>query len=276
MRAAFAATGLLAVLSASGSQAATEIVSTLGNAQGSMTQTMFLDGNNLKMDRPSGAMLYRGGEDKVFEIDNERHTYLELSPEAMAKTKAKMDASLAQMRQQMQQQIAAMPEAQRKQVEAMMAARGLPGLGNAPVAPPVISYQKNGAMRKVGKWDCQPYSLLSDGKPRADLCIAKLSDLGLTRDDLKPFVGFSMHIAKQMTAADQRVSPMTPMNFDALNKAIGFDGYPVETVYKLPTGPEIKTTVQSVERKDMPAGSFDLPAGFTKHEMGAPADGSDK
>ena len=34
-------------------------------------------------------MLYRGGEDKVFEIDNERHAYMELSPEAMAKTKAK-------------------------------------------------------------------------------------------------------------------------------------------------------------------------------------------
>jgi len=272
MRAVFAATGLLAVLSAGGAHAAVVITSMLGNAQGSITQTMFLDGSNLKMARPSGAMLYRGDEDKVFEINDERRVYLEMSPEAMARTKAKMDAVLTQMRQQ----VAAMPEAQRKQVEAMMAARGMPGLGDAPVAPPVISYQKSGAMRKVGKWDCQPYTLLSDGKPRADLCIAKLSDLGLTRDDLKPFVGFSVHIAKQMTATDQRASPMTPMNFDALNKAVGFDGYPVETVYQLPTGPEIRTTVQSVERKDMPAGSFDLPAGYTKHEMGGPADGGGK
>ena len=26
----------------------------------------------------------------------------------------------------------------------------------------------------------------------------------------------------------------------ALNKAVGFEGYPVETVYKLPTGMELK------------------------------------
>ena len=267
MRAVFAATGLLAVLSAGGAQAATVVTSMLGNDKGSMIQTMSLDGDNLKMDRPGGgAMLYRGGEDKVFEVDNEHRTYTEMSPEAMAKIKAKMDAAVAQMRQQM----ASMPEAQRKQMEAMMAARGMPGLGDASAAPPVISYQKGGAMRKVGKWDCQPYTLLSDGQPRADLCVAKLSDLGLTRDDLKPLVGFSAHIGKQLTAMDQRASPMTAMNFDALNKAIGYDGFPVETVYKLPMGPEIKTTVQSVEHKDAPAGSFDVPAGYTKHDMGEP------
>ena len=266
MHTVFAATGLLAVLSAGGAHAAIIITSMLGNAQGSMTQTMSLDGNNLKMDRPSGAMLYRGDEDKVFEIDNEHHAYTEMSPEAMAKIKAKMDAAVAQM----QQQMAAMPEAQRKQMEAMMAARGMPGPSDSPTVPPVMSYQKNGAMRKVGKWDCQPYTLLSDGKPKADLCIAKLSDLGLTRDDLKPFIGFSVHMGKQMTAMDQRVSPMTAMNFDALNKAIGFDGYPVETVYKLPMGPSITTTVQSVEHRDAPAGSFDVPAGYTKRDMDAP------
>ena len=176
----------------------------------------------------------------------------------------------------MKQQMAAMPEAQRNQVEAMMGRARLAGPGRCAGCPAGDLLSKNGAMRKVGKWDCQPYTLLSDGKPQADLCVAKLSDLGLTRDDLKPFVGFSMHIGKQMNATDQRVSPMNPMNFDALNKAIGFDGYPVETVYKLPTGPEIKTTVQSVEHKDTPAGSFDLPAGYTKQEMGSPAEGGGK
>ena len=210
MRALFAATGLLAVLSAPGAHAATVITSMLGGPQGSMTQTMSLDGDNLKMARPGGAMLYRGDEDKVFEVDDERHAYMEMSSEGMAKVKAKMDAAMAQMRQQM----AAMPEAQRKAMEAAIAARGMPGMGDPSAPPPVISYQKGGAMRKVGKWDCQPYTLLSDGQPRADLCIAKLSDLGLTRDDLKPFVGFSTHIGKQMSAMSQRAAPMTAMDFD--------------------------------------------------------------
>ena len=49
MRAVLAAAGLLAVLSAGGAGAVTVIISTLGNAQGAITQTIFLDGNNLKM-----------------------------------------------------------------------------------------------------------------------------------------------------------------------------------------------------------------------------------
>jgi hypothetical protein len=40
-------------------------------------------------------------------------------------------------------------------------------------------------------------------------------------------------------------------------------------------GREFKTTIQSVEHKDAPAGSFDIPAGYGKHAMGGPDDGQD-
>jgi hypothetical protein len=267
MRAVLVATGFLAALSTVGARAATVITSTQNDGEGAKTQTMYLDGDKLRMSGPGGDMLYRGDQGKVFVVDEDSHSYMEMSPEGMAKVKARMDAAMAQMKQQM----ASMPEAQRKQMEAAMAARGMPGMGQTQAAPPQITFQKGGASRKVGKWDCQPYTVISDGKPEADLCVAKLSDMGLTRDDLKPFIGLSEFMGKQMSGMGQQASPMASMNFDSLNKAVGYEGFPVESTYKAPMGPqEFKSTVQSVEHKDVPAASFDLPAGYTKHDMGGP------
>ncbi len=271
MRAKLIATGMLAALSIGGAHAATVITLTQGDEEGPKTQTMFLEADKLRMSASHGDMIYRGDQGKVFVVDDKSRSYMEMSPESMGKMKAKMDQAMAQMKQQ----LAAMPEAQRKQVEAMMAQRGMPGMGQTPATPPAISYQKSGPARKVGQWDCTPFTVLSDGKPEADLCVAKLSDLGLTRDDLKAFVGLSAFMRQQMAGMGQQ-SPMASMDFDSLNKAIGYDGFPVESTYKSPMGGrEFKTTIQSVEHKDAPAGSFDIPAGYGKHAMGGPDDGQD-
>jgi len=156
-------------------------------------------------------------------------------------------------------------------MEKVMAGR-MPGMGSGSEAAPVISFQKNGAPRKVGKWDCQPYTLLSDGKPDADLCVAKLSDLGLTRDDLKPLMSLSEFMGKQMAGmGNQQAASMASMKFDALTKAVGYDAFPIENDYKgMGDGQDLKTTVLSIEHKDLPAGIFDVPVGYTKRDMGGP------
>jgi len=267
MRAILVATGFLTALIA-GAHAATVITSTQIFDGKPETQIMSLDGDRLSITSAHNHMLYRGDQGKVFIIDPQAHSYMEMSPESMSKMKARMDAAMAQMKERM----AAMPEGQRKMMEKAMAGRGMPGMGAAPEAAPVMSYQKAGAPRKVGKWDCQPYNVLSDGKPDADICVAKLSDIGLTRDDLKPLMSLSEFMGKQMAAmGNQQAAAMASMKFEALTKAIGYDGFPVENDYKgMGAGEDMKTTVQSIEHKDLPAGSFDVPAGYTKREMGGP------
>jgi len=267
MRAALVATGFLTAL-ISGAHAATVITSTQNFDGKPETQTMSLDGDRLSIMSAENHMLYRGDQGKVFIIQPKAHSYVEMSPESMAKVKSRMDEAMAQMKQRM----AAMPEAQRQQMEKAMAGR-MPGMGSAaPEAAPVLSFQKNGAPRKVGKWDCQPYTLISDGKPEADLCVARLSDLGLTRDDLKPLIGLSDFMGKQMAAmGNQQAASMASMKFDALTKAVGYDAFQIENDYKgMGDGEGLKTTVQSIEHKDLPAGSFDVPAGYTKRDMGGP------
>jgi hypothetical protein len=266
------ATTVLALISAGGAHAATVITLSLAADGDTDTQTMTLDSDKLRISSADGDMIYRGDQGKVLILDNEQHSYMEMSPETMQAMKARMDQAMARMKQQM----ASMPEAQRKQMEAMMAQRGVPLPGQKPSAPPQLSYEKAGEARKVGKWGCAPYKAMADGKPQADLCVAKLEDLGLTRDDLKPMISLSGFMGKQMSQMGAGSPPMATADFDSLKKAVGYDGFPVQTSQMSPAGQgKFVSTVQSVEHKDVPAGTFDIPAGYTKRDMGAPGKGED-
>jgi hypothetical protein len=107
------------------------------------------------------------------------------------------------------------------------------------------------------------------GKASSEVCIAKLSDLGLSRDDLTGFASFGAFMAKMTAAVGALHSPMAALNFDSMTKAIGFDGFPVQSVSKFGDGGrEIVVTLKSIQREDPPAGAFDLPAGYTKHDFG--------
>jgi hypothetical protein len=269
MRASIVAAGVLAVLCAQGAKAATVITMSHGDDGDAKPQTMILDSDRLRLETPRGGMIYRGDLKKVFVIEDKAHSYMELSPDSMQKMKGQMDQAMARM----QQQMASMPEAQRKQIEAMMASRGMPGIGQAAAAPQV-TYQRTGPVRKVGTWACTPVSSVVNGNMKSDLCVARLSDAGLTRDDLKPLISLSTFMGTQLAQMGGQASPMASTDFDSLTKAVGFEGFPVQTVYHLDNGQhDHETTVQSVEHKDVPADTFDIPAGYTKREMGGPHGG---
>jgi hypothetical protein len=256
----------LALAVAGGAHAATVI--TLSQAADGDTdaQTMSLEPDRLRISSSDGDMIYRGDQGKVFVLDNETHSYMEMSPATMQAMKARMDQAMARMKQRM----AAMPEAQRKQMEAMMAQRGMPIPGQEPAAAPQISYEKSGDARKVGKWNCTPYKALANGQPQADLCIARLEDIGLTRDDLKALTSLSGFMGKQMAQMGAPTPPMAAADFDSMRRAIGFDGFPIQTRQAAPGGQgQFESTLQSVEHKDVPPNLFDLPAGYKQRDMGA-------
>lgn len=266
MRAILVTTAVLALLASGGVRAATVITLSQTVEGETGTQTMVLDSDRLRMSSDDGVMIYRGDQGKVFIVNNEDHSYMEMSPESMKAMKARMDQAMARMKQQM----AAMPEAQRKQMEATMAQRGMPMPGQEPSAPPKITYEKSGDVKKVGKWNCTPYKALANGKPQADLCIAKLDELGLTTDDLKPFASLSEFMGKQASQMGGPAPAMASADFDSLKQAVGYDAFPIQTIQPAPMGQgKFESTVKSIEHKAAPAGSFDLPAGYKKHEMGA-------
>ncbi len=227
------------------------------------SRTMILDSDRLRMSTGATDIIFRGDLDKVWILQSKLHGYIELTPAGIAPMGARMDQAMAQMKEK----LAVLPETQRKQIEAMMAKR----MGQAaPAVAPQVTYEKAGDARTVGEWSCAPYHVVAGGKAYSDVCIAKLSDLGLSRDDLTAFASFGAFMAKATASMGVLRSPMMTINFDAMTKAIGFDGFPVETTTKFSDGSrQIVVTLKSIQHQDPPAGAFDIPDGYTKHDFGA-------
>jgi hypothetical protein len=225
--------------------------------------TMTLDTDRLQLNSASFELIYRGDIDKAWVLQPNAKTYLEISPAAMAPVAAKMDAATAIMKQK----LAGLPDVQRKQIEAMMA-KHLGGAASA-ASPPATTYQKTGEARPLGAWSCTPFHVMVSGKFGSDVCIAKLDDVGLTRDDLSAFVSFAAFMGKVRSAMGRFNAPMTTMDLDSMAKAIGFVGFPIQTSAKVGMAGQIVTTLKSVDHRDAPAGTFDIPAGYSKVDFGA-------
>jgi hypothetical protein len=171
----------------------------------------------------------------------------------------------------MQQRLAQMPPAQRAQVEALLASRGGAGaaaLGRGTAPTPEASFVKAGPSKTVSRMRCDTYKKMVGGAADEDICIATLAAAGLTAADFRVLDSFSSFMG-QLASAPQ--APRSDyMNWNEMNKAIGFQGMPIETIHYESGMPSRQDTVQKIERTNVPAGTFDLPAGLTKSEIPIP------
>jgi hypothetical protein len=261
MRVSIVVAAIMAIFCGQSATAAIVIKTTEGDGAEAKSQTLILDADKMRMSTNRGAMLYRADTGKMIMINDTSRSYTEISADSLQKMRSAMQA-------QMQQRLAAMPEEQRKKIEAMMAAHGVPGgPGMAPEGPRVVTYQKSGEARKVGPWICTPFTMLVNDKPQSDLCVAKMSDVGLTRDDLQAFINLTATMNKQMGGNGAHRPALATADFEALTKAVGYDAFPVQTLRQIPGGlTEIESTVQSVDHQDVPASTFEVPADYTKRD----------
>ena len=248
-----------------GGEAMAGVVITLetGSAGGQpAASTMSLESDRLRMSSAHNDMIYRADLGKVWIMDTGDRSYREMTPESMKQMRAQMAGAMAQMQQNLQ----SMPPEQRKRIEAMMAQRGM---GPQAGTPEQAVYEKDGDPKMVGQWSCTPYKVSVNGAERSQMCIAKLADVGLTRDDLKAFASLGVFMQSMMAGpGGEHRRPAGVYDFDAMSKSIGFDGIPVQTAHVSTDGKtEIESTIKSVDRKSIPADAFELPAGYTKQEM---------
>jgi hypothetical protein len=200
-----------------------------------------------------------------------------------------MQAQMAQMspqeRAMMQAQMAQMPPQQRAMMEAMLAGRG--GAGGPPGGPgraglpggpgraglpgaqrqPAVNYVKAGPSKTISRMRCDMYRKTVDGAQDEDVCIGTLAATGLTAADFRVMDSFSSFMG-QMSSAPQ--APRSDiMSWNEMNKAIGFQGVPLDTVHFEGGTPSRQETVQKIERLNVPANTFDLPPGLAKVDIGA-------
>lgn len=223
----------------------------------SHTDTIYLEPDRLRQNAGSNAeLIYRGDLKKVWMLHDADHTYREMDPEAMQAMRTQMEAAMAQMRERMQ----SMPEEQRKRMESLMG-------GDKAAAKPV-SYEKAGPPKKIGQWTCTPYSVQGGPVEKEELCVARMSDVGLKRGDLKAFEDLSGFMQQMMPTGPGAGPRPASLDIEGMSKAVGYDAVPIQMSQLGDDGKvEHQTTVTKVERQTIAANLFEVPADYTKQAM---------
>jgi hypothetical protein len=277
---------MLTLLAASSGSAIAGVVvtstSTRLDTKEATQQMVYAEPDKLKVVNADTTVIYRGDLKKFWMINPAQKTYVEMTPEAMQQMSARLAGVQAQMQAQMQQRLANMPPAQRAQMEAMLQARGLggaagaqpgipPGIGG-PAAQtgtvPKVAYIKAGLNKNVAKMRCDMYRKTLDGEQDEDVCIAPITAAGLTAADFRVLDSLNTFVEPVTSAPQMPRSDF--MSWAAMNRAIGFQGLPLDTIHYLNGMPEREETVQKIERTNIPASTFELPPGLTQRTFGPP------
>jgi hypothetical protein len=236
--------------------------------------TAYIDTDRMKIITPDNIIIFRGDLNRVWVIEPEKRTFVEMTPEIMQQMAGQVAGASSQMAAamaQMQAEMAKLPPEQRAQMEAMMAGRGglagLAGGRGGPPAAPQVSYTRAGGSKTVAGWSCDQYRKTVNGRQEEDICIARITATGFTQADFQVFERFS-NFMSPMTS-QQGVPKNDFMSWNEMNKAIGFQGVPLDTLMYSGGRPNMQQTVNKAERTAIPASTYELPSGLTKQDLGA-------
>ncbi len=219
--------------------------------------TIYLTPARVRVDSEGSAIIFRTDTGKMLRLSKDKHEYIEIDPKEIG-------ARVSAVQAQMQQRLQAVPEAQRKQIEAMLAQHGVAG-GQPKQQAAGVVYEKTGQTKTVGSWTCQVFHQKRAGDLAADVCIAPAAAVGLTRDDLAALRAISDMIRKSLP--DAALHNAALMDFEGQTRQIGFEGIPVESVVYRGGKSQVTTTVKSVDHAQIPADLFEVPAGYTRKEI---------
>ena len=133
-------------------------------------------------------------------------------------------------------------------------------------SPAPVNFAKAGGGKTVGSWRCDNYTKTVGNQKEEDVCIAPIAAAGLTAADFTVMDKFAAFMAP-VTSSPMMRQRTDYMDWNEMNKAIGFQGIPLDTITYAGGKPTLQETVQKIEHVNNPAAIFELPAGLTKRDM---------
>lgn len=232
--------------------------------------TLTVEGARLRIDGMrqqrggASALIFDGEAKKLMAITTDDKTYMELTE---ADVQA-LGGQMATMRAAMEAQLAGMPPEQRKQVEAMMAARGggMPGAGAGPAKKRAErTYKSVGQKKTVRGFPCEMYKVLVDGKAIEESCFADWSRAGVGPEDFKGLEKLKEFVSSLTSQFGGTVQDDSFVDFTRA------PGFPVARAGLGENGSvEWTEELVSAKRQSVPADKFSVPPGYTKKAMGPP------
>jgi len=227
----------------------------------------YIEPDRVRMEYPGHIVIFRGDQDAEYMLAPTEKKFRRMTPETMKQSAAaatKMFELLRSMSPEQRAQLEKrMPPEQRAQFEKIMTPEGLAqGEKIMTGQTPKSEYRKSGGTASFGKWRCERVEVVKDGKPRSTLCVAAISDLGLTEDDLS---GLRRAAAFMEPIAGAVADPIDGLH--SIEEVVGYVAYPVHV--EIPAV-EMQTTIKTVETKPLAADLFEVPADYREESVPAP------
>ncbi|MBN1397807.1 MAG: DUF4412 domain-containing protein [Bacteroidetes bacterium] len=201
-----------------------------------MQSSMYYAPKMFKSSTGNNITIFRLDKKMIYMIDNQKKEYT-------AMTFSEMEASVKQANKQLealQEQMKNMPAEQRKQMEKMMGGMGMGAKSSK------IDVKKTGEKKTICGYSCVKYVINENGKEAGVVWTTTgVTGIGGLEKDMKEF---SQRMAAQMPKAKEMM--------EAFKK---IEGFQLETTIS-----GISTTVTKIEKKSIPAGEFEIPAGYKK------------
>ncbi|HSC77444.1 MAG TPA: DUF4412 domain-containing protein [Candidatus Acidoferrales bacterium] len=211
----------------------------------------FLDANRLRLEAQSEegediVIIFRADRSLAWLIDQREGTYVELTPEKIAKLREQIEAQ----RQQMEKELAKLPPEQRQAIEQMM---------GGPAGAGAVSYRAAGRDEKVDSFVCTRYEVLQQDERTAEIWAAPLEQLHIQPEEFKT-----------LTDLGRLLEPLGEQGpVGQIKQMSSMEGFPVRSVSYAAGQAIAEQRVVKAERKTFEPGLFELPRGLRKTDPNA-------
>lgn len=225
------------------------------------TGTAWIDKDRLKVETGKDSVVFREDKLVLWHWRAGEKTYVEM-------TKAHVDAVASAMAE-MQKQMANMSPEERAMMQQVMGSRmGAMSAHATAAAKPVpasLAFKPLGRSQEINSWKCAGYSAHRGEEPAGEYWAASWDQFGLTASDFTVFERLATFIAEVVGPLGSSMDSTYAQPFGEA----GLPGVPVRVTTPGPNGARVHE-IKTLAHEDLPASTFELPAGLTKQEMGAP------
>ena len=186
--------------------------------------------------RNSSTIIFRLDKQLLWMLNPEEKTYSEMTFADMEKMANKGAERMAAMKERMKE----MPEERRKMMEKMMGANDQP-----------VEVKNTGESKTVSGYKCTKFLVLRGGEEMMSLWVTD----GLK--EFKPLMADWKSFSERMSAMTARFAKGMSDIYAKIN------GFPMQTTLSV-MGQTMTTSVTKVEKRTVPSGEFEVPAGYKK------------
>jgi len=254
MKRLFLLVSILTVLSAARIWADLVIEESIDAGDGTPVQqsVTYVSTNRLATNQGTMGVIFLADKQILWQYDTNQSLYLEFTPATLKELKAQSDTMVAKavesIKQQMQSAGTDQKVALQKAIDQMQQG-------------PEYSFKRLGPDKTINGFTCTPIGVSMNGEAHTRICVAPLTELGMTEADMQPFDAlqkFYSNLGSLVSAGNFAIP--------GLDDFLGFRSFPVEEREPGAAGMSV-TTLKSATRKSVPGSVFTLPPGLTKQEV---------